>query len=205
MTDPSTFTFGTVTDTYWNRCHGPYETKDTEYLEASDAFCYPVGDTHGALNTAPDEVSGCQDDVFQNGDLDFDGTSYWADWPIGPTPTATFPDLRATATYDRRGQYSQFYMQTDTALSESTCETSGHGCGVPAPIGPGHFYPYWTRVTGSSSCSLEFGNVSTGAGVNDFGGDASYGTDMQSTLGYPEIDGPAMSNACDTVKRLRHA
>jgi hypothetical protein len=46
------------------------------------------------------------------------------------------------------------------------------------------------------SCTIEFGNVSSGPGVNDFGGDAQYGTDMQPTLGYAEFEGPVMSNAC---------
>jgi hypothetical protein len=38
--------------------------------------------------------------------------------------------------------------------------------------------------------------VSTGAGVNDFGGFAQYGSDQQSSLGYPEFEGPVISNAC---------
>jgi hypothetical protein len=38
--------------------------------------------------------------------------------------------------------------------------------------------------------------VSSGAGVNDFGGFAQYGTDQQPVLGYPEFEGPVMSNAC---------
>jgi hypothetical protein len=90
------------------------------------------------------------------------------------------------------------FMQTDLALSESTCQLSGV-CTVPPP-GPGDFYPYWTRVTttsrGQASCTLEFGNVSRGTGVNDFGADAQYGSDLVSTLGYDEFEGPVMSNAC---------
>ncbi len=80
------------------------------------------------------------------------------------------------------------------------------GCTVP-PSGPGDFYPYWTRVTstgsGHASCTLEFGNVSRGTGVNDFGGDAQYGSDLQPTLGYPEFEGPVMSNACRSQARNR--
>jgi len=77
---------------------------------------------------------------------------------------------------------------------------------VPPP-GPGDFYPYWSRVTsfgfggssqgsGRAGCALEFGNVSSGAGVNDFGGDAGDGTDQIATLSYPEFEGPVMSNRC---------
>lgn len=202
VTVPQTLTFSNgKSDTFWNECHGPYESNSTDASsssgEVSDAFCYPAGDTHGALNTAPDEVTGCQDNFYENGDLDFDGTSYWADWPTGTAPTATFPGsfVQQLPTSNSR-QYSQFFLQTDTALSESTCEASGIGCAIPAPASPGQFYPYWSRVTSGNSCTLEFGNVSSGAGVNDFGGMSQYGTDMQPTLGYPEFEGPVMSNAC---------
>jgi hypothetical protein len=200
VTDPSALPLGPdLTDTFWNRCHGPYEsnTTDTESSgEVTDAPCYPAGDTHGVLNTAPNLVTGCTD-FFTGGDLDFDGTSYWADWPTGSTPTATFPGsfVQQLPTSDG-AQYPQFFLQTDTALSEATCTDSGTGCAIPAPIGPGNFYPYWTRVTGSSACTIEFGNVSSGAGVNNFGGDAQYGENKQPTLGYPEFEGPVMSNAC---------
>jgi hypothetical protein len=57
------------TDTRCNQCAGPYESAGgDETLEASDALCYPKGDTHGQLNTAPDTVAGCEDNLFQNGD-----------------------------------------------------------------------------------------------------------------------------------------
>jgi hypothetical protein len=204
VTEPSLDTLAPdVTDVFWNKCHGPYETAgnpngDTDNSgEATDAPCYPAGDTHGVLETAPDEVTGCLD--FQSGgDLDFDGNSYWPDWPTGSQPTSTFPGsfVQNLPTTDGGAQYSSFFIQTDTALSESTCQAEATGCAVPAPVSPGQFYPYWTRVTGSSSCTLEFGNVSTGAGVNDFSRDAQYGTDMQPTLGYPEFEGPVMSNSC---------
>jgi len=201
VTVPNSLTFSNgVSDTFWNECHGPYEASGNESLEVGDAFCYPAGDTHGALNTAPDEVSGCEDNFYQNGDLDFDGTSYWPDWPTGPSPTATLPGSFVQQLPTTNGaQYSQFFLQTDTALSESTCDAGGQGCAIPAPVSPGKFYPYWSRVSsgngGSSGCMIEFGNVSSGAGVNDFGGDAQYGTNMQSSLGYPEFEGPVMPNS----------
>ena len=195
----------TVFDTFYNTCHGPYETAGqatgagAEKTEPSDAFCYPAGDTHGALNTAPDEMTGCMDNYAQNGDLDFDGTPYWPEWPTGAQPTALFPGSFVQQLPTTNGaQYPQFFIQTDTALSESTCQASGSGCALPPPTAPGQFYPYWSRVSGSAGCTLEFGNVSSGTGVNDFGGDAQYGTDMQPTLGYPEFEGPVMSNACSS-------
>jgi len=204
VTDAGTLTIAPgLTDTYYNKCHGPYETGRGDKSgspEVSDAFCYRAGDTHGSLDSPPDLMTGCADDYFQNGDLDFDGTPYYPEWPTGPNPTSKFPGSFVQNLPTTGGaQYSKFFLQTDLALSESTCQTTTVGCTVP-PAGPGDFYPYWTRVTstgsGHASCTLEFGNVSRGTGVNDFGGDAQYGADLQPSLGYPEFEGPVMSNAC---------
>src|ERR1039458_2819048 len=204
LTDQSVFTpFAGVSDTYWTTCHGPYESAgapDRGGPELSDAFCFPVGDTHGDLHSAPNTITGCEDDVAQNGDLDFDGSPYWPEWPTGTAPTANFPGsfveaLPTTADH----QYSQFFIQTDLALSESTCSaTSTEGCSVPPPNAPGAFYPYWTRVSSGGTCTLEFGNVSSGSGVNDFGKFAQYGSDQIAKLGYPEFEGPVQNNTCTT-------
>jgi hypothetical protein len=196
----------TIADTYYNTCHGPYEqaggpnADGAHSSESSDAACYPAGDTHGALSTAPDTMSGCLDNLTQNGDLDFDGTPYWPEWPTGASPTATLPGSFVQQLPTSSGaQYAQFFLQTDTALSESTCTASTpSGCAIPPPQAPGKFYPYWSRVTSGASCTLEFGNVSSGPGVNSFGGDAQYGTDQVGTLGYDEFEGPVQRNACTT-------
>jgi hypothetical protein len=87
--------------------------------------------------------------------------------------------------------------QTDVALSESTCpgSTDSPGCAVPPPNGPGKFYPFWSRVGSSTSCSIEFGNISSG----NMGGDSQYGTNQVGTLGYPEFEGPILNNTtCNT-------
>ena len=47
-----------ITDKFWNECHGVYENTapggdGSGQPEAGDAFCYPAGDTHGALNGPP--------------------------------------------------------------------------------------------------------------------------------------------------------
>jgi hypothetical protein len=47
-------------------------------------MCYYAGDTHPGFDgpgtsTQPDLTTGCQDDLFQNGDLDFDGSPYWTE------------------------------------------------------------------------------------------------------------------------------
>jgi hypothetical protein len=216
LTDPMEIAFfSNFTDEDWFTCHGPYE--DTAPggdggtdPEIADASCFPQGDTHGTLHTAPDTTTGCLENFEQNGDLDFDGTPYWPEWPVSANPTAKLPgsfveDLPTTG----NRQYSAYYIQTDLALSESTCSGSNYangsstpaGCAVPAPNSPGQFYPYWSRVSSGGGCLLEFGNVSSGPGVNDLGKDAQYGTDQQSTLGYPQFIGPIQRNTCGAPHR----
>jgi hypothetical protein len=179
----------------YNACAGPYETASDPGggPETGEANCYKEGATHPGYDgpgtsTAPDQATGCQDNVFQNGDLDFDGSPYWTEWPTGTTagtyPSSFVEDMPTT----RGSQYSHFFFQTDIALSEDSCtSTTLSGCTVP-PDGPGHFYPYWSATHAGGACVLEFGNVS--ARVHDFGKDAEYGTNQFMTLGYPEFEGP---------------
>jgi hypothetical protein len=181
-------------DTTWNRCHGAYENsaaKGGESTEPGDAFCYPRGDTHRG-QAPPNVVTGCVDDVFQNGDLDFDGNSYWPDWPTSTTPNL-FPSTFVQAFPTSNGRsYSRYQFQTDAALSEASCsfpDTSG--CKVPPPAAPGHFYPYWTLT---SACTWEFGHMSNG---NSFGQAAQYGS-VPPKLGYPQLMGPILANKCAT-------
>jgi len=66
---------GGAGDPIYGTCNGPYESAtDSGSPETSDAACFTNGDTHGTLNSDPNEVAGCLDNVFQNGDLDFDGS-----------------------------------------------------------------------------------------------------------------------------------
>jgi hypothetical protein len=195
----------------YNECNGPYENAgppDSTTPEAGEAECYNQGDTHPGYDgpgtsTPPDELTGCQDNIFQNGDLDFDGTPYWTEWPTGNFPNrypSTFVESLPT-THGR--SYSSFFMQTDLALSESTCQGNtlgggggtAAGCTVP-PQGPGNFYPYWSEVHAGGFCALEFGNVSGNPFVTDFGRDSQYGTDQFNTLGYPEFEGSTHSTRC---------
>ena len=203
------------TSPMYNECEGPYENAgpvDSTTAELGDAVCYLAGATHPGFDgpgtsTQPDRMTGCQDDLFQNGDLDFDGTPYWTEWPTGPTPTALYPSSFVENFPTSNGrQYSQFFMQTDIALSESTClgntlpggGGTSSGCTVP-PQGPGGFYPYWSeRFLGPNDCQLEFGNVSSGIGVTDLGKEAQYGTNQFTTLGYPQFIGPTRNNPCNT-------
>jgi hypothetical protein len=175
LTGPATFTNGSFTDTYWNNCEGPYETSSEDpNLEPDDSPCYPFGDTHGGT-TAPNLVTGC--DVFFDaiGDLDYDGSSYYADWPTS-TWAGRFPGAFAQAQPTSLGRtYPQIQFETDNAATQfvDNCDlNTGANCVLPPP-GPGHFYPYWTLSRDQQlGCVWEFGNVRDG---DTFGQDAQYG------------------------------
>jgi len=191
------------TSTAYNKCDGPYERaggpEGRGYPEYGDAICYAAGSTHvgyfgPGTSSPPNEISGCQDNLFQNGDLDFDGTPYYADWPTGKNPTATLPGSFVESLPTTNGSpYPQLFFQTDTGLSESGTPT------VPPP-GPGHFYPYWSEVKSGRTCALEFGNVATGTGVRNFRKDLEYGVDRESIIGYPEFEGNVLDNTCAVSK-----
>ena len=206
LSDPIDNPFdGNDTGGAFNQCNGPYENagppRTAPPPRPATRCATRQGDTHPnydglGSSTAPVQVSHCQDNLFQNGDLDFDGTPYWKEWPTG-LRTNLHPSsfLEQFPTTNGRS-YPQFFFQTDVALSESTCTPKTlSGCTVP-PQGPGGFYPYWTQLQGVGRCALEFGNVSAGFGRNDFGKDAQYGTNQFPTLGYPEFEGPVHNNTC---------
>ncbi len=179
-----TETVGSFTDTYYKNCSGPYETDSDKgsSLEPDDSPCFKFGDTHGGM-AAPNLVTGC--DVFTDaiGDLDYDGTPYYPDWPDSVFPgqfPSTFLQLQPV-TQGGRG-YPKIQFVTDnsaTQLITSCNPTTGSGCVLPPP-GPGHFYPYWTQARVSGQCVWEFGNMRNG---NTFGGDAQYGSVGPGTLG----------------------
>ncbi len=183
-----TFPVGSVKDVFFKHCAGPYEaSKDTSPSEPDDSPCYKFGDTHGGLAAgSPDEVTGCP--VFANavGDLDFDGTPYWADWPGSTTvsksnrfPTPMLQDQPTTA---GGLPYSSIQFMTDLSASEQNTNCNlftGVGCVMP-PKGPGHFYPFWTQAKVGGSCVWEFGNMKNG---NTFGGSKQYGKVGPGTIG----------------------
>ncbi|HEU5214508.1 MAG TPA: hypothetical protein VFU30_03115 [Gaiellaceae bacterium] len=207
--------FITGGDPFFLTCHGPYEAADDGAADnpeslgvaglGGDGFCYPAGDTHSTLyppgtylggSVPPNPVDFCLD-ALAGGDLDFDGTSYWPDWPTGTSPTATNPgSFVQSAPLSQGHKYPQSFFQTDVALSESACEESADTspCTVP-PDGPGNFYPFWSTQRHGSDCSILFGNVTSGPGVNSYGQEAQYGTDLRNEIGYDEFEskvGPAV-------------
>ena len=125
-------------------------------------------------------MTGC--DVFFGavGDLDFDGTSYRADWPTSVTPNR-YPATFQQATPASGGHpFSGVQFMTDVSASESSCNlVSGAGCAMP-PVGPGNFYPFWTRARVNGACVWEFGNMRNG---NTFGAEQQYGHVGPRTLG----------------------
>ena len=138
------FTEGNFTDPYYLNCHGPYETTaEDPNLEPDDSPCYTFGDTHGGT-AAPNLVTGC--DVFYDavGDLDWDGTSYYPDWPNSVVPDrypSTFLQLQPTTNGGHR--YPQIQFMTDTSASElnTNCDLQ-LGCRVRAPAaGPRELLP----------------------------------------------------------------
>jgi len=190
-------------DPFFLTCVGPYEsTSDggANNPEPDDGPCFPQGDTHSGLNpygifSDPNTMNGCLN-FDGGGDVDFDGTSYWADWPTGIAPTGATPGSFAQSTPTSNGRrYEQSFFQTDLALSETTCAESFSGCTVP-PNGPGNFYPYWSTVTKGNQCSIVFGNVSGGPGVNDYGKAAQYGADLRNEIGYDEFESTPTKALC---------
>ena len=159
---------------------GHFEAPDGD---ADDNFCFP----------GPG-VAGCLDS-----DIDFDGTSYQRDWPDGTKNHATSVAISSvlgngigpvslsdgTRNYDQ--PYPIIQLETEVAASDVQCTPSGVGCVVP-PHGA-QFYPFYALSTGPNNqgqqngqgpqngkfCALLFGNFS-GHGINNFGGDAQYGT-----------------------------
>ena len=175
LSDPFTFAIPGFTDPTFATCNGPYESAPDGLVnpnnpEFADGFCFPAGDTHGGV-APPNEVTGCAD-LF-SGDVDYDGTSYYPDWPNSVTPN-TFPSTFLESQPTTNGQsYARVQFETDAPATESTCgPTTLSGCAVPPPGGPGNFYPYWTQASVNGSCVWEFGQMTNGA---TFGGDAQYG------------------------------
>ena len=152
--------------------------------EFSDALCLPAGARTINVNGTPERVSwpvaGCEANVFQNGDLDFDGSDYVADWPDGSNTHPTSISYTGPLTHGK--PYPQIQFETDLAASEILCNTAtGAGCTVP-PVGPNGptFYPFWTlghlRGLSNNRCVWNFGNVIPGQTIATFGTDAEYGT-----------------------------
>jgi len=151
--------------------------------------------------TASARTNECFADRYQNGDLDFDGQPYLADWPNGsPNYPTTF---QYAGPFTAGGHtYPQVQFETDVAGSSNLCNTkTGAGCTAP-PISA-RFYPFWslsrlathrghTEATlggHTAGCVWNFGNDQRRT-VADFGKDAQYGAPDVARYGGTIISAP---------------
>jgi len=170
--------------------------------EYSDMTCVPAGTRTVWVNGTPERltwpIAGCQDNYFQNGDLDFGGSSYITDWPDGsPTHPTSFA---YGGPFSHGKSYPLVQFETDAAGSENDCNVStGAGCVVP-PTGAA-FYPFWSiGRSGTSGCVWNFGNDLPGRTITDFGRDLQYGTPhiarYGGTLTSAVMPNPQTSGSC---------
>jgi hypothetical protein len=148
-----------------------------DLCEYSDAICVPAGprpvDVNGTTEKFDWPIAGCQDNYFQNGDLDFDGSSYIRDWPDGSSSHPTSFAYQSPVSHGHT--YPQIQFETDIAGSEFDCNIAT-GAGCTAPPAGAEFYAFWSLgKSGSLGCAWNFGDVIPGQTVNNFGGDAEYG------------------------------
>jgi hypothetical protein len=183
-----------------------------DLCEYADGFCFPKGSRSVTIaGTAAKEsyaVAGCEQDQFQNGDLDFEGTSYHADWPNGGT---SFPQaFRYVGPFTSGQPYAQVQFETDVGGSEFLCNpSSGASCTAP-PLGA-KFYPFWsmnntqplTGLTPSGACVWNFGNLISGTTITAFSKDAQYGTPdvarFGGTLAGTVRSNPTLGTGCASV------
>ncbi len=163
----------------------PVHGGHVQACEFSDGFCLPKGTRPVTISGHPgkeyERVSTCDQNQFENGDLDFDGTGYRKDWPNG---SGRFPQtFRYLGPFTNGHAYPQIQFETDIAGSENLCNVAtGVGCKAP-PIGSAGFYPFWSLtnkqqlkgVSGRGVCVWNFGNDIAGVTTHNFGGDAEYG------------------------------
>jgi hypothetical protein len=186
-------------------------TKATSNCENADGFCFPKGTRVVTISGKPAKefarLNFCYQNQFQNGDLDYDGTAYHADWPNG---SKHFPQtFRYWGPFSNGQPYPQVQYETDAPASEQLCNiATGTDCVVP-PIGaPGKFYPFWSLtnrqklkgVTGRRACLWNFGNDITGVTRHDFGKDKQYGKPDLARFGGTTISkvlpNPALAKGC---------
>ena len=190
--NPLELPIGSFTDTFWQDCQGVYERSTMpdggDNPEQGDAPCYPKGFTHDG-HAPPNLVSGCILFFVQNGDRDFDGTSYWSDWPESLTPRRHPSPFLQREPLTRGRRYGRIQFQTTAAGNEATCMPTGEGCAVPPPGAPGNFYPWWTQAKVDGTCVWEFGQMHNG---QSFGRTHQFG--KPSAYFFGTLQGPIMPN-----------
>jgi hypothetical protein len=175
--------------------------------EYADGFCFQQGTRTVVINGVPATASArtneCFADRYQNGDLDFDGQPYLADWPNGSPNYPTSFEYAGPFTVGGH-LYPQVQFESDIGGSSNLCDTqTGVGCTVP-PISA-KFYPFWslsplaTLGGHTVGCVWNFGNDQPKT-VTDFGKDAQYGTPDVARYGGTIISAtlpnPEFANSC---------
>jgi hypothetical protein len=185
-----------------------------QLCEFSDGLCFPKGTRtvmiNGKARKETQPVATCLNNLFQNGNLDFGGTSYRNDWPNGSKNHPT--SFRYIGPFDASGHlYPQIQFETDTPQSEFLCHiNNGLNCQLP-PLGA-KFYPYWTLNntqhlgklgTPAHTCVWNFGSTIPGLTKKAFGKDAQYGTPDLARFGgtatSPILTNPATAGGCPNI------
>ena len=139
--------------------------------EFSDGLLPAQGDQVGHRSAARpakefEPVSTCEQNQFENGDLDFDGTGYRKDWPNGSEQVPA--DVPVPRAVHERAVPTCRSSSRRTSRRRRTCVTSAPAPAVrPRRSGRPGFYPFWsltskqklTGVAGRGTCLWNFGNV----------------------------------------------
>ena len=194
--------------------YGGQACNGSNLCESADAFCIPLGTrpiTQNAVVTSFSwPVAGCQQNQFQNGDLDYDGSPYVADWPDGSPNHPT--SYRYIGPFDAVGNsYPQTQFETDVGGSENDCVAglTGGSTGCTAPPHGAKFYPFWTMTNNQSldglstsqanPCVWNFGNDIPSITTNDFSQASQYGSSsarFAGTLISAPVANPTANGTC---------
>ena len=183
VTGRSTLTDGSFTDTFFNRCHGPYEADAPadkgSSLEPNDSPCFRRGDTHGGV-ADPNQVTGC--DVFFGavGDLDYDGTSSGRLADVGAPQPVPEPVPAGDRRPSRGSAFTEVQFVTDASATEAGCDFVERHRLRAAAEGPGSLLPVLDAGRVDGKCVWEFGNMRNG---NTFGRDRQWGRVGPNTRG----------------------
>jgi hypothetical protein len=190
------------------------DSSSATLCEYSDGYCFQTGSRTATLNGSPvtenAALTGCFDTQYQNGDLDFEGTPYHADWPDGSS--TSFPtSFRYAGPFTSSGAaYPDVQLETDVAGSENLCHpTTGSGCSAPPTSAA--FYPFWSLNNSqtlpnsgllSGTCVWNFGNDISGVTAEDLTQDGQYGSPDVARYGGTLISGvignPANTSSCNS-------
>jgi hypothetical protein len=190
---PCNTTTGVCTNPTTEGKTGPVACPSDNYTSAdlcefADGYCFPKGARTVVINGKDVKetsiINICFNNRFQNGDLDYDGTSYQTGtWPDG---SPNHPQsIRYVGPFQADGQpYPLAQFETDGPQSEILCDVhTGSGCTLP-PRGGADFYPYWTLTSKQAlkpgmfpkgACVWNFGSTISHITTNTFGADKEYG------------------------------